>query len=374
MGIWRARLAGSRGISLRHTVTVKTTDERNALVQQTDVQARAIEFRRPEERPVRIQMRAAKVEAAKASRVEAGAVSPLHLSVSSPRHTTAHRQPDTMARSFGGSNGARGGAKAPFSSASYSSGPKSNGKGESEKTTGRNKKKKSVQDGSQLMNAVRRLEEKPAKKGKSSAELEPAVGKKDASAKKRRSAADAAIEEANMQGLNVYEYAPDHVKRSRTESSKFELSRDEAAFAGGSSRGGKRGLRGRNPMNDASDDDEDEDGDDMAKRIRKAARMIASEQLMNFDEDEELDGGSEEVDSDAAWNGSEGTDEERWGDAMRVLKKKSTQQTKKGKGKDKVSWLHFQVVPRNLTIHPGRFSHAPSTAYRRTTDRKTKTT
>jgi hypothetical protein len=66
----------------------------------------------------------------------------------------------------------------------------------------------------------------------------------------------------------------DHVKRSRTESSKFELSRDEAAFAGGSSRGGKRGLRGRNPMNDASDDDEDEDGDDMAKRIRKAARMI----------------------------------------------------------------------------------------------------
>lgn len=243
-----------------------------------------------------------------------------------------------MARSFGGASGARGGAKAPFSSASYSSGPaKANDKGESQSNTGRNKKKKTAKDGSQLLNAVRQLDDKPAKKGKPSTETEPAVGKKDASSKKRRSAADAAIEEANMQGLNVYEYAPDYVKRSRTEASKFELSRDEAAFAGGSSRGGKRGLRGRNPMNDASDDDDDEDGDDMAKRIRKAARMIASEQLMNFDEDEELDGGSEEVDSDAAWNGSEGTDEEKWGDAMRVLRKKSTQQSKKGKGKDKVS-------------------------------------
>jgi hypothetical protein len=241
-----------------------------------------------------------------------------------------------MARSFGGASGARGGAKAPFSSAPYSSGPaKANGNGES--TTGRNKKKKPAKDGSALVNAVRQLDEKPTKKGKSSTATEPAVGKNDASTKKRRSAADAAVEEANMEGLNVYEYAPDYVKGSRTQASKFELTRDEAAFAGGSSRGGKRGLRGRNPMNDASDDDEDEDGDDMAKRIRKAARMIASEQLMNFDEDEELDGGSEEVDSDAAWNGSEGTDEEKWGDAMRVLRKKSTQQSKKGKGKDKVS-------------------------------------
>lgn len=143
-----------------------------------------------------------------------------------------------------------------------------------------------------------------------------------------------------MQGLNVYEYAPDHVKRSRTEAHKFELTRDEAAFAGGSSRGGKRGLRGRNPLNDASDDEgsDDDDGDDMAKRIRKAARMIASDQLMRFEEDEELDGGSEEVDSDAAWNGSEGTDEERWGDAMRVLRKgDGKKQGKKAKGKDKVS-------------------------------------
>ncbi|GHJ89689.1 hypothetical protein NliqN6_6091 [Naganishia liquefaciens] len=252
-----------------------------------------------------------------------------------------------MARSFGGSSGARGGAKAPFSSASYSSGPKSHANGESQTATGRNKKKKkTAKDGSHLMNAMRQLDDKPAKKGKASAVTEEsASGKKDTSTKKRRSAADAAIEEANMQGLNVYEYAPDHVKRSRTESSKFELSRDEAAFAGGSSRGGKRGLRGRNPMNDASDDDEDEDGDDMAKRIRKAARMIASEQLMNFDEDEELDGGSEEVDSDAAWNGSEGTDEERWGDAMRVLKKKSSQQTKKSKGKDKVLARSIDRLP-----------------------------
>lgn len=359
MGQWRARLAGSRGISLWGTYFDRSKRRSNALLQQTDVQARAIDRdsaagKRELDRAMRgfgsrweRQKLKQPNQSSGINRVQCRRFSCLCIV-----HSISASQPYTMARSFGGSSGARGGAKAPFSSASYSSGPKSNAKGESEKTTGRNKKKKIAKDGSQLMNAMRQLDEKPAKKGKSSAETEPTVGKKDASAQKRRSAADAAIEEANMQGLNVYEYAPDHVKRSRTESSKFELSRDEAAFAGGSSRGGKRGLRGRNPMNDASDDDEDEDGDDMAKRIRKAARMIASEQLMNFDEDEELDGGSEEVDSDAAWNGSEGTDEERWGDAMRVLKKKSTQQTKKGKGKDKVSWLRFQVVPRNLTMHP----------------------
>ncbi|KAJ9111641.1 hypothetical protein QFC19_000998 [Naganishia cerealis] len=242
-----------------------------------------------------------------------------------------------MARSFGG---ARAGAKAPFSSASYSSGPpKPSNKNDSQPASGRNKKKKATNDGSQLASAMRQLEERPNGKGKPNGDDVAAKKADETTGRKRRSAADAALEEANMQGMNVYEFTQDHVKRSRMEASKFELTRDEAAFAGGSSRGGKRGLRGRNPLNDASDDDDEDDEDDMAKRIRKAARMIASDQLMNFEEDEELDGGSEEVDSDGAWNGSEGTDEERWGDAMRVLRKQSSgskKQSKKAKGKDKV--------------------------------------
>ncbi|KAJ9099810.1 hypothetical protein QFC21_003809 [Naganishia friedmannii] len=241
-----------------------------------------------------------------------------------------------MARTFGG---ARAGAKAPFSSASYSSGPpKPSSKTDSQPASGRNKKKKVAKDGSQLASAMRQLDE-PRLNGKAKGKSDDSTTEKadETTGRKRRSAADAAKEEADMQGLNVYEFTQDHVKRSRMEASKFELTRDEAAIAGGSSRGGKRGLQGRNPLNDASDDDADDDEDDMAKRIRKAARMIASDQLMTFEEDEELDGGSEEVDSDGAWNGSEGTDEERWGDAMRVLRKQSASSKKQSKkGKDKV--------------------------------------
>jgi hypothetical protein len=244
-----------------------------------------------------------------------------------------------MARTFGG---ARAGAKAPFSSASYSSGPpKPSNKNDAQPASGRNKKKKVTKDGSQLANAMRQLDE-PRTNGKAKAKGDEVNGGKadEPTGRKRRSAADAAKEEADMQGLNVYEFTQDHVKRSRMEASKFELTRDEAAIAGGSSRGGKRGLQGRNPLNDASDDDADDDEDDMAKRIRKAARMIASDQLMTFEDDEELDGGSEEVDSDGAWNGSEGTDEERWGDAMRVLRKQSASSKKQGKkGKDKVALI-----------------------------------
>lgn len=244
-----------------------------------------------------------------------------------------------MARSF---TAARSGAKAPFSSASYSSGPKPNGE-QKEPGTGRKqrKKKKSAQDGT-LLSAVKALDERPRGKSKvTNATVESNEPVSMGGGRKRRTATAAAAEETAMQGLNVYEYTPDPVKRSRQESSKFELTRDEAAGAGGSSRGKGRGLKGRNPLNDGSDDDDAsaDDGDDMARRIRKAARMIASDQLMNFDEDEELDGGSEEVDSDAAWNGSEGTDEERWGDAMRVLRKGEGVKKKKGKGReDKVRW------------------------------------
>lgn len=242
-----------------------------------------------------------------------------------------------MARSF---TAARSGAKAPFSSASYSSGPKTNGEAKEPGTGRKQKKKKPAQDGT-LVNAVRALDERPKGKYKAAATTEATTSKEPIN-KKRRSAAIAAEEESTMHGLNVYEYTPDPIKRSRTESSKFELTRDEAAGAGGSSRGKGRGLKGRNPLNDASDD-EDSEGDDMAKRIRKAARMIASDQLMNFAEDEELDGGSEEVDSDDAWNGSEGTDEERWGDAMRVLRKGEGKK-KKGKGKeDKVRRVRTSV-------------------------------
>ncbi|KAJ9118136.1 hypothetical protein QFC22_004039 [Naganishia vaughanmartiniae] len=255
-----------------------------------------------------------------------------------------------MARTFGG---ARAGAKAPFSSASYSSGPpKPSNKNDSQPASGRNKKKKVVKDGSQLASAMRQLEEaRPNGKAKAKGDDVTAGKTDEVTGRKRRSAADAAKEEADMQGLNVYEFTQDHVKRSRMEASKFELTRDEAAIAGGSSRGGKRGLQGRNPLNDASDDDADDDEDDMAKRIRKAARMIASDQLMTFEEDEELDGGSEEVDSDGAWNGSEGTDEERWGDAMRVLRKQSAslkKQSKKAKGKDKVLARSTDRLPNEV--------------------------
>ena len=64
----------------------------------------------------------------------------------------------------------------------------------------------------------------------------------------------------------------------------------------------------------------------MEERIRKLQRMIASDAPGEIDEDSE----ESEVDSDDAW-GSEGSDEERWGDVFRDLQKGKSKKGKKGK-------------------------------------------
>ncbi|WVQ98454.1 hypothetical protein IAU59_005578 [Kwoniella sp. CBS 9459] len=112
---------------------------------------------------------------------------------------------------------------------------------------------------------------------------------------------------------NAYTFLPSLPKHHRTSAQQFTLTRDELESAGPSRRR-------------AQDDDEsDEEGQDMRTRIRKVAMMIADDNPQEVESDESS------IDSDEAW-GSDGSDEERWGDVFREIDKGKG---KKGKSKAK---------------------------------------
>ncbi|KAK8870029.1 hypothetical protein IAR55_000599 [Kwoniella newhampshirensis] len=114
---------------------------------------------------------------------------------------------------------------------------------------------------------------------------------------------------------NAYTYLPSLPKRHRTGAAQNSLTKEELADAGPSRRV------------DSDDEEDGDDGEDMQKRVRKLAMMIADDENPGqVDESEDSD-----VDSDEAW-GSEGSDEERWGDVFRDLDKGKG---KKGKSKAK---------------------------------------
>lgn len=131
---------------------------------------------------------------------------------------------------------------------------------------------------------------------------------------------------------SAYTYIPSLPKRHRTSEQTLSLSREEAEL-------GK--PRRRN--------DEEDSDDDMNKRIRKVAMMIAEEGPGGVESDES------DVDSDEAWE-DDGSDEERWGDVFRDLEK--GKKKKSGKKEEervlKVSDLDWRMrlnlihSPRNL--------------------------
>ncbi|WWC69729.1 uncharacterized protein I206_103672 [Kwoniella pini CBS 10737] len=110
---------------------------------------------------------------------------------------------------------------------------------------------------------------------------------------------------------NAYTYIPSLPKRHRTSAAQLSVSKDELESAGPSRRRAEES------------DDEDED---MQTRIKKVAMMIADDENTGEVESDESD-----IDSDEAW-GSDGSDEERWGDVFRELDKGKG---KKGKSKAK---------------------------------------
>lgn len=120
---------------------------------------------------------------------------------------------------------------------------------------------------------------------------------------------------------DAYTFEQELPKRHRTAESKFALTREEKV-------GGARRI-------------DDEDEDDMNARIRKVAMMIAGD-----DKADVLDSDDEDVESDDAWD-SEGSDEERWGDAFRKLEKGKG---KKGKGKEEVLKVCAPVFILKLII------------------------
>jgi U3 small nucleolar RNA-associated protein 14 len=115
---------------------------------------------------------------------------------------------------------------------------------------------------------------------------------------------------------NAYTYEQALPKRHRTSEQQNSLTYEESK-AGPSSPRRKKG----------EDDEEDDEELEMEERIRKLQMMIASDAPGQVDEDSE----ESEVDSDQAWE-SDGSDEERWGDVFRDLRKgKSKSQKAKGK-------------------------------------------
>lgn len=105
----------------------------------------------------------------------------------------------------------------------------------------------------------------------------------------------------------AYTFMPALPKRHRTSEQQLGLTYEEKQLQ---AQGGRR----------RDDDDSDED---MNARIKKIAMMIAADDAGAVEDDDD-----EDVDSDEAWE-SDGTDEERWGDVFRGLKK--GQGKKKGK-------------------------------------------
>ncbi|WWC61424.1 uncharacterized protein I303_104008 [Kwoniella dejecticola CBS 10117] len=109
---------------------------------------------------------------------------------------------------------------------------------------------------------------------------------------------------------NAYTYIPALPKRHRTSAAQLSVSKDELEAAGPSRR------------RDESDDEDE----DMQSRIKRVAMMIADD-----DNPGEVESDESDIDSDEAW-GSDGSDEERWGDVFRELDKGKG---KKGKSKAK---------------------------------------
>jgi len=117
---------------------------------------------------------------------------------------------------------------------------------------------------------------------------------------------------------NAYTYEPSLPKRHRTSEQQNSLTYEETKAGPSSPRRKSKATQ--------EEDEEDDEELEMEERIRKLQRMIASDAPGEIDEDSE----ESEVDSDDAW-GSEGSDEERWGDVFRDLQKGKAKKGKKGK-------------------------------------------
>ncbi|TXT09160.1 hypothetical protein VHUM_02634 [Vanrija humicola] len=118
----------------------------------------------------------------------------------------------------------------------------------------------------------------------------------------------------------AYTFMPALPKRHRTSEQQLGLTYEEKQLH---AQGGRR--------RDGDDSDED-----MSARIKKIAMMIAADDAGAVEDDDD-----EDVDSDEAWD-SDGTDEERWGDVFRDLKK--------GKGKKGKEVVLKPAKPLNVNL------------------------
>ncbi len=125
------------------------------------------------------------------------------------------------------------------------------------------------------------------------------------------------IKKKDQDGGNAYTFIQSLPKRHRTGEEKLSLTRDEEAM--------------NKPRRVKKGEEVDSD-DDMEKRIRKVAMMIAQEGTGDVESDES------DVDSDEAWE-EDGSDEERWGDVFRDLEK-----GKKKKSKSKAEERVIKVI------------------------------
>jgi hypothetical protein len=137
---------------------------------------------------------------------------------------------------------------------------------------------------------------------------------------------------------DIYTFEQGSSRHMRTDSNRFNLSREERSLAGG---GGA--SKSANPDASASEASDDDSDDDMASRIRAAALKIAGQESFDLQDDEE------EVDSDDAWD-EEGGDEDRWGDAFEKWKggksngkkKQSVKVKSKAKEVSRIRGTHMQ--------------------------------
>lgn len=127
---------------------------------------------------------------------------------------------------------------------------------------------------------------------------------------------------------NAYVFEQSLPKRHRTSEQQLSLSHEEAKLGAGPSKR-KRRPQGREGDEEEEDDAEEQE-EEMEERIRKLQMMIAGDAPGEIDEDSE----ESEIDSDEAWE-SDGSDEERWGDVFRDLRKDKSK-TQKAKGKEVV--------------------------------------
>lgn len=136
---------------------------------------------------------------------------------------------------------------------------------------------------------------------------------------------------------NAYTYEPSLPKRHRTSEQQLSLTHEEAK-AGPSER-----RRHRKPAEEQNDEEAaEEEEEEMEDRIRKLQMMIAGDEPGQIDEDSE----ESEIDSDEAWE-SDGSDEERWGDVFRDLKKDKSK-NRKAKGKEVVKKVCGSFAQRSV--------------------------